>query len=62
MDFSVYSFGYGKGHDEAFLSSISDNANGDFYYIKDEEFVSQYFLQVLDELMSVLGKEAEINL
>lgn len=59
-DYIIHSFGYGASHDEKMLSSIKDYKNGRFYYIKNNEIVDECFLDCLGQLMSVIGKKAEI--
>ncbi len=46
-DYSLHSFGYGDDHDEKILSGISKYKKGCFYYIKDNEFVDECFLDCL---------------
>ena len=61
IPYSLTSFGYGEGHDEKVLSGMSEFKNGDFYYIKGNEYVDQTFLEALGKLMSVLTKNVTIS-
>lgn len=62
MDFQTHSFGYGSGHDEKILKSISDHKNGNFYYIKDNKLVDECFLDCMGKLMTVIGQKGKIQL
>lgn len=61
IEYSLTTFGYGANHDEKVLSGMSEFKNGDFYYIKSNEFVDQTFLESLGKLMSVLAKNVGIT-
>lgn len=39
IEYSLSTFGYGQNHDENVLNSMSEFKNGDFFYIKGNEFV-----------------------
>lgn len=60
-DYQVHTFGYGKGHDEEILNSIASFQNGNFYYIENNSYVDECFLACLGNLMSSLGKNAQIK-
>lgn len=57
----MHTFGYGADHDEKILNSIAKFQNGNFYYIESNEFVDECFLTCLGNLMSVLGKNAKVQ-
>ncbi len=44
QDYNLYSFGYGRDHDEETLNSIAKNGKGIFFYIENKNFVDEYFL------------------
>lgn len=61
MDYTVHTFGYGQDHDETILNSIAEFQNGNFYYIESNKYVDECFLTCLSQLMTVIGKKAEIQ-
>ena len=61
MDYKINSFGYGTGHDEKVLASISSFKNGSFYYIKDVKLVDECFIECLGMLLSIFATKAEIT-
>ena len=61
MQYKIHSFGYGRDHDEEWLTTISDFKRGKYYYVKNIARVDEYILDTLGALLSVVGKEAEIE-
>jgi len=59
---TISTFGYGAGHDEKLLSSISDKGKGGFYYIENEEQMSPTFARELGGLMCCIGQNLQIDL
>lgn len=61
VDYQIHSFGYGQDHDEKVLSAMREFKNGKFYYISSDEIVDECFIDCLSDLMTVIGKEVEIE-
>lgn len=61
IEYVIHSFGYGSGHDENWLTAISDFKNGNFYYIKDLNLVADSIIDPLSALLTVIGREAKIK-
>ena len=62
MDYVIHSFGYGSGHDENWLTKISNFKNGNFYYIRDLNLVADSIIDPLSALLTVIGREAKIKI
>jgi hypothetical protein len=58
---TVNTFGFGYDHDPEFLRKISDEGNGIYFYIKDEENIPEAFLNCLGGLISTVAKDIEIK-
>ena len=61
IEYSIATFGYGSNHDEEVLSNMANFKNGDFYFIKNNEFVAETFIESLGKLMTVIAKNAQIT-
>ena len=61
-DASVYTFGFGRDHDPDMLKAISDAANGMYYFIENEEQISESFGHCFGGLVSTLGQNIELTL
>jgi len=46
-EFTVHCFGYGNGHDSNLMEFISNSYNGNFYYVKDLDTISDVFIDCL---------------
>lgn len=64
VEFRINSFGYGEDHDENVLSYFSSSTGGNFYFIKNEEQISEAFIECVGSLMSAFANyaTATINL
>eukprot|EP00658_Telonema_sp_P-2_P004440 TRINITY_DN11656_c0_g1_i3.p1 TRINITY_DN11656_c0_g1~~TRINITY_DN11656_c0_g1_i3.p1 ORF type:complete len:500 (+),score=106.42 TRINITY_DN11656_c0_g1_i3:230-1729(+) len=52
----VFTFGYGLDHDADMLRTISDEGNGLYYFLENEETIPQTLADCLGGLMSVVGQ------
>ncbi|CAB3982076.1 Hypothetical predicted protein [Paramuricea clavata] len=62
IEASVYTFGFGSDHDPDLLKAISDAANGMYYFIENEEQISESFGHCFGGLVSTLGQNIELTL
>ena len=62
MSYKIHSFGYGAGHDENWLTAISNFRDGNFYYIKENKLIDECFIDCLGSLLSIIAKDVKINL
>lgn len=62
MSYKIHSFGYGEGHDENWLSYISDFKDGNFYYVRRNEFIHECFIDCLGGLLSTIAKNCKISI
>lgn len=62
MDFQIHCFGYGEDHDEKILSEISFERGGNFYFIKNQEYIKECFLSCLSYLITIMAYKAEIKI
>ena len=62
MNYKIHSFGYGAGHDENWLTAISNFRDGNFYYIKENKLIDECFIDCLGSLLSIIAKDVKINL
>ena len=60
-EFTIHCFGYGNKHDSTLMEFISNTYNGNFYYIKDLETVSDVFIDCLGLLQSIVGNQGIVN-
>mmetsp|Transcript_51150 Transcript_51150/g.111016 ORF Transcript_51150/g.111016 Transcript_51150/m.111016 type:complete len:606 (-) Transcript_51150:288-2105(-) len=59
---SVYAFGFGKDHDAALLSEISEVAQTPFTYVEDTDKIGEAFAGTVGGLASVVAQAVEITL
>ena len=59
--FTLYTFGYGKYHDEKVLNKLATLRDGSFYYVENYNNVSEYFACILGGCISVISQKAELN-
>ena len=62
VDYIIHSFGFGAGHDEDWLTKISNFKNGNFYYIRDLKLIADSIIDPLSALLAVIGKEAKVKI
>jgi Mg-chelatase subunit ChlD len=58
LPLSMFCFGYGSGHDEHLLASISAAASGSYYNIDDDSAVDGAFGDALGGIMSMVAQNA----
>jgi len=46
-EFTLHCFGYGNDHDSTLMEFISSSYNGNFYYVKDLDTISDVFIDCL---------------
>ncbi|CAD8081415.1 unnamed protein product [Paramecium sonneborni] len=46
-EFSIFTFGFGKGHYAQIMTSISSLKHGSFYYVQDTSLLDQFLLMQL---------------
>lgn len=59
---SISTFGYGEDHDENLLKSIADNGRGNFYYIKDFNFVLECLASELGGLLTTYAADIKLEI
>eukprot|EP00795_Rhopilema_esculentum_P005872 gene5872-11198_t len=59
---SVYTFGFGNDHDPAMLKAISDAGSGMYYFVENEDKISESFGHCLGGLLSTVGQGIQLNL
>lgn len=59
---SVFTFGFGKQHNEVMLSSIAEAGEGSYYFIEDEEKIAEAFADALGGLLSVVAQKISVRI
>merc|ERR1719408_446941 len=60
--YSVYTFGYGESHNEDMLKAISEVGNGLYFFIENNEVISESFADALGGLLTTFAQNIEIKL
>jgi Ca-activated chloride channel family protein len=58
----VYTFGYGDDHNSAMLTDIATATQGMYYYIQNEDKISEAFSDVLGGLLSVVVQNVVVTI
>lgn len=59
---SIYTFGFGAGHNSELLSSLADAAHGTYYFLKTADVIPTAFADCLGGLMSVVAQNIRLRL
>ena len=59
---TIYTFGFGSDHDGGLLTSISNAANGVYYFIDSTEKIAECFADCLGGLLSVVGQNMTLTI
>ncbi len=59
---SVFGFGFGSDHDANMVRAISEAGNGLYYYMENEDMISQAFADCLGGLLSVSAQNIKLNI
>eukprot|EP00854_Cymbomonas_tetramitiformis_P020810 gene20810-24943_t len=59
---SVFTFGFGKSHNEEMLSSIAEAGEGSYYFIENEDMITEAFADALGGLLSVVAQKITIRI
>ena len=59
---TIYTFGFGSEHSGDLLTSISNAANGVYYFIDSKEKIAEYFADCLGGLLSVVGQNMTLTI
>ena len=57
---SIYTFGYGTGHDADLMKSISDAGGGVYYFIEDKTSIPSAFANCLGGLVSTVAQKVSV--
>ena len=60
LNFTINSYGYGTDHDPELMTKIAKLKNGNFYFIKELNKISEWFILSLSGLLTVLAENIEI--
>lgn len=58
---SVFTFGYGRDHNEAMLRAISEAASGMYYFIDTPESIPSAFAECLGGVLSVVAQDLKVE-
>ncbi|EDQ88136.1 uncharacterized protein MONBRDRAFT_33043 [Monosiga brevicollis MX1] len=61
-DYTIYTFGYGKDHNENMLRQLSETGNGMYYFIESNDIIPESFGDCLGGLLSVFAQNIEVKL
>lgn len=61
-EFRLHTFGYGRDHDSRVMSSLAENNNGNFYYVENQESVTDAFGNCLGELVALIANNVIANI
>merc|ERR1712217_220006 len=59
---SIYAFGFGKDHDAALLSEISEAAHTPFTFVEDTDKIKEAFAGTVGGLTSIVAQKVELTL
>lgn len=59
---SLFSFGFGNDHDANMLRALSENGNGLYYYLENNDAIPETFSDCLGGLLSVLAQNIKFNI
>ena len=60
--FTINTFGFGNDHDSTLMTWISDQKDGNFYFVEKVEDVGICFIDCLGQLFSVVAENVTINI
>ena len=60
--FKLHTFGYGNDHDSVVMNLLAEQTRGNFYYIEQEESVSEAFSNCMGELVSLVASKIHVSL
>ena len=61
LSFTLNTFGYGYDHDPKIMNKLANLRDGSFFVVEDYNKVGEYFVTVLGGCISMISKNAELN-
>ena len=61
LSFTLNTFGYGYDHDPKIMNRLANLRDGSFFLVDDYNKVGEYFISVLGGCISMISKNAELN-
>ena len=61
LSFTLNTFGYGYDHDAKIMNKLANLRDGDFYLVEDYNKVGEFFVSVLGGCISMISKNAELQ-
>ena len=62
LSFTLNTFGYGSDHDPKIMNRLANLRDGSFFLVEDYQKVGEYFVSVLGGCISMVSKNAELEL
>lgn len=62
LSFTLNTFGYGFDHDPKIMNRLANLRDGSFFLVEDYNKVGEYFVAVLGGCISIISKNAELNI
>ena len=62
LSFTLNTFGYGYDHDPKIMNRLANLRDGSFFLVEDYQKVGEYFVSVLGGCISMVSKNAELEL
>ena len=61
LSFTLNTFGYGYDHDPKIMNKLANLRDGSFFLVEDYNKVGEYFVSVLGGCISMISKNAQLN-
>ena len=61
LSFTLNTFGYGYDHDPKIMNRLANLRDGNFFLVENYNKVGEYFVSVLGGCISIISKNAELN-
>jgi uncharacterized protein YegL len=61
LSFTLNTFGYGYDHDPKIMNKLANLRDGSFFLVEDYNKVGEYFVSVLGGCISMISKNAEVE-
>ena len=61
LSFTLNTFGYGEDHDPKIMNKLANLRDGSFFFIENYNKVGEYFVSVLGGCLSMVSKNAELD-